>query len=837
MTRHFTIFRRRSPRCLSWYYPIWYLLLGALLLASLPSHAQNNVRWDLGTPGSIGAVTVSAGSIPVALGGVTLNWCNYPANAVPCTNFANTYPSQTSVTPCPTNTQIVLQGGSTCQATSDQFGNLGVWTQTGIYSYTLSVNGITYGPFTVFTANGAASGSVNNSGTAGATGYYANTGTSISPDKCTTDGNGNQTCNSYSTGGAGTGVLTYLNGVAPTAPASGKASTYVDSTTNNFTCLLNVGYCGYTGNMLKMIGGTNYHTVSINAAGTEMIFGGNGSSYAINYCNGTGHLSFNRDCISGTINTAAQSALDLHPGSSTVFNMDFYTGGGASSTPLQLSNTGISAFGLNNAYYLCTAQFPGTDAGLTSALSSALSNNNGGWVVIPPGCSVSVTSPHTIGSTTQSAGLLIQYGSTVNINETDGGTTFKLGYFSNLKCDLGALVNVPTTAVITDLVANLSQNGTQEAAYVDGCQLVAQSGATVSGAGVHFVALATNASIRNTVIFGFPNKGLWLQGITSGVTGDSSLLVDNIWASGGATSPPATAIPCAFTGDGTLAVGAITLQNSVCEHSGSAQPNIDIEGAGGTLLHAPHSMFFSNVYCESLAAQTGPCVKIRDSHEIEIHTLEQNGNGTNDLVQISQSGAGLTYNIGLTNLFTNQNGQNFINDSVCNRTVQTTISNDGLMHYEMPCATSQYFGTVTMASSTVSDTGGFGSSQTNGPSACETSFAATTLSTIATTTDTGLSCLPANSIIDAVVYRITTTITTAASFTIGDATTAARFCSTQNTLTAGTTGICFVQADQTGAAGPRQAAAAKVRVTTNVNPGAGVIRLIVYYHTWTAPTS
>jgi hypothetical protein len=53
----------------------------------------------------------------------------------------------------------------------------------------------------------------------------------------------------------------------------------------------------------------------------------------------------------------------------------------------------------------------------------------------------------------------------------------------------------------------------------------------------------------------------------------------------------------------------------------------------------------------------------------------------------------------------------------------------------------------------------------------------------------------------------------------------------------GTTGICFAQADQTGASGPRQTSAASVRVTTNVSPSAGTIRLIVYYHTWNAPTS
>jgi hypothetical protein len=130
-----------------------------------------------------------------------------------------------------------------------------------------------------------------------------------------------------------------------------------------------------------------------------------------------------------------------------------------------------------------------------------------------------------------------------------------------------------------------------------------------------------------------------------------------------------------------------------------------------------------------------------------------------------------------------------------------------------------------------------GSSQTNNYAACETTFGTTTLNVGGTTTDTGLTCLPATAIIDAVVYRITTTITTAANFTVGDATTAARFCGAQSVLTSGTTGTCFVQADQTGAAGPRQTAASAVRITTNANPGAGAIRLIVYYHTWTPPTS
>lgn len=199
---------------------------------------------------------------------------------------------------------------------------------------------------------------------------------------------------------------------------------------------------------------------------------------------------------------------------------------------------------------------------------------------------------------------------------------------------------------------------------------------------------------------------------------------------------------------------------------------------------------------------------------------------------------------------TSPDGINWTALGTCSATCVSWAYTSTNMSFEVDCITScpTYAGRATFDNfglslsaptyprSIVTD-GLFGSSTFSEASACETSFGTTTLNTGAATTDTGNTCLPANAVIDAVVYRITTTITTSASFTIGDATTAARFCSTQSTLTSGTTGVCFVQADQTGAPGPRQASAAKVRVTLNANPGAGAIRLIVYYHTWTAPTS
>lgn len=108
----------------------------------------------------------------------------------------------------------------------------------------------------------------------------------------------------------------------------------------------------------------------------------------------------------------------------------------------------------------------------------------------------------------------------------------------------------------------------------------------------------------------------------------------------------------------------------------------------------------------------------------------------------------------------------------------------------------------------------------------------------AATTDTAGNLLPANSIIEAVVVRVTTVIPTAATFTVGDATTAARFASGV-AVAANTTSVGLTAVDQTGVAGPKQTAAAKVRITPNATPGAatGVVRITVFYRQFVAPTS
>lgn len=101
--------------------------------------------------------------------------------------------------------------------------------------------------------------------------------------------------------------------------------------------------------------------------------------------------------------------------------------------------------------------------------------------------------------------------------------------------------------------------------------------------------------------------------------------------------------------------------------------------------------------------------------------------------------------------------------------------------------------------------------------------------------------LPANSIIDAVVGRVVTAITTSTSWSLGDATTAARFAAANSTMTAGATSIGIDHwsgAVATLATGPSQLTAAAVKVTlAGGTAAAGTIRITSFYRKFIAPTS
>jgi hypothetical protein len=126
---------------------------------------------------------------------------------------------------------------------------------------------------------------------------------------------------------------------------------------------------------------------------------------------------------------------------------------------------------------------------------------------------------------------------------------------------------------------------------------------------------------------------------------------------------------------------------------------------------------------------------------------------------------------------------------------------------------------------------------------------AITLATGAVTTDSTNTLLPANSIIDGFVFRVTASITGATTIQFGDdSPQVARFsgalsatpCGAAN-IAIGATGMCtqiFDQSNASLALGTANQTARKVRVTANANAGASsTVRVTVFWHVLTPPTS
>ena len=113
-----------------------------------------------------------------------------------------------------------------------------------------------------------------------------------------------------------------------------------------------------------------------------------------------------------------------------------------------------------------------------------------------------------------------------------------------------------------------------------------------------------------------------------------------------------------------------------------------------------------------------------------------------------------------------------------------------------------------------------------------------TLATGSTTTATAGSLLPANAQILFITGRVTTTITTAASYTVAPTGDAAWVLSGTATtsLTGLAAGSTFVLVPPSNAA-YSTSTAKTITVTTNANPGAGAIRIVPFYVAVTPPSS
>jgi hypothetical protein len=134
-----------------------------LLLALWPALLQaQNARFDYQAQ----TVTGSGQLLPVLaipFASVSFYACTSDSN---CPTLANTYPSSSATSPCPSGSQVSLQQSGTCTNQADAQGNFGAWllptgcaTSPCIYAYTVSSPSATYGPYTFTVGGGGGGGS------------------------------------------------------------------------------------------------------------------------------------------------------------------------------------------------------------------------------------------------------------------------------------------------------------------------------------------------------------------------------------------------------------------------------------------------------------------------------------------------------------------------------------------------------------------------------------------------------------------------------------------------------------------------------------------------------
>ena len=155
-------------------------------------------------------------------------------------------------------------------------------------------------------------------------------------------------------------------------------------------------------------------------------------------------------------------------------------------------------------------------------------------------------------------------------------------------------------------------------------------------------------------------------------------------------------------------------------------------------------------------------------------------------------------------------------------------------HFVPNAATTYDIGTTTAPARSIYVGTGIGNVNATNGQALTLIQTLTELTTIAAaaTTDTTIQ-MPAASVVLAVAVRVTTVIPTAATFTVGDSGSAARF----STTTVSTAATSTDPGTKAGAY--YNASALSVRITPNSQPAdnSGRVRVVIYYYTATPPTS
>lgn len=595
------------------------LIFGALLLFAC-SAVSNAQGFRVG-PSTVSSSLVTAGPISTAQG--TLAVCAHPANAVPCTNKVNTYTDVTLATPCSTATQVVLDGTSTCVATSDAKGNYGFYIGAGTFDYTITVStGQSFGPYVVSLG--------------------VPTGMSITPS--TISGV------AFSIASAPTGATESGNTVTITTTAT------CTFTTNQAVTISGVGVSGYNGSFVVLTPGCN-----------------GGSTFT--YTNATIGL--------GTSGGGTATGSPVFPNGLTSTGPENHTGpvtitGNLTATGLTTFNNAAAAgaddlkFGLiNHSRWNCAGagfRFPTIESALSDIQTNA---TQGGFILTCPD-NATDTSPGLvdIGSATKTAVVELHPG-----NQWLDNTSTAHAYFLGIHnasalvganngaiggsrtggayIKLGCSANITGSAISTVEGLSAQQGyGYMSHIFGEGCPTGTVGTGSPAVAFLNIEGISSMNQWDNSQFFNFANT-IGIRVASNNVGGNNAvvgpIVLTNMWSDGNynAGNQPwkitATSGSCA----GVLPISVI---GGVANHPASGLPLFEVNGQGATCSGAIFGGSVTGFYTENQLNGSSTHFKMTDANNYNFAGIASATQNTDTLIGITQASAGKSANLTFQNM-------------------------------------------------------------------------------------------------------------------------------------------------------------------------------------------
>jgi hypothetical protein len=211
------------------------------------------------------------------------------------------------------------------------------------------------------------------------------------------------------------------------------------------------------------------------------------------------------------------------------------------------------------------------------------------------------------------------------------------------------ILTYPSTAVLnTFITSDTSFTGGQAYIVLENFFIYGTPTATVSKAVVNVENVLGQASLKNFYVANFANTvGVRVASSTGGAgnTGTGPLTIDNVWSDGFGNTG---AKPCQIIATASKSILPIDWIGGVCNHPGSGLTMFEVNGGGfagavrGIKIHT---------YLENSANGASIGLKLVDVRNVDATGLVCAIQDTDTCVDISESGANLTTNIHLGNVY------------------------------------------------------------------------------------------------------------------------------------------------------------------------------------------